>query len=159
MHRSLDPTTLFRALVAVDDERHATSTPPEARLRRALAGLQAPDAATPEPSHDLAAQLRRSQHAIASHAHTLRAAVAALAAEGRRYAATPEGRRLQAALIDTPLARRGRAVWEALSMQQFDAPVDGSPSAHIAALLRAVRHPELEALLAALFVPAPEAAP
>lgn len=160
---ALDPRSVFQALSAVDDDnRRGAARPPAERLEswlRGLAGDPPPPAAsqpTSATSEDLVTALRRTQLAIGTHARTLRPIVAALAAEGRRFAATSEGERWRAAIAASPLARRGRGVWEALSMQAFDGPLDAAFSGHLEAFLRALRCPELEALLAQLFLPDPE---
>lgn len=100
---------------------------------------------------DLVHLLRRVQLAILAHPVAAQAAFAALMAEGRRFAATPEGAEWMAALAGSELAREGRRLWDALSMNLLeDDPATIVPSAYLEALLRAPSTPDLEALLSQL---------
>ncbi|AUX28302.1 uncharacterized protein SOCE836_003720 [Sorangium cellulosum] len=86
------------------------------------------------------------------HPVAAQAAFAALIAEGRRFAATPEGAEWAAALAGSDLVRRGRQVWDAVGMNMLEDDPDAIlPSAYLEALLRAARSPDLEAALRGLY--------
>lgn len=70
--------------------------------------------------------LRHAHRMLRRNPAAVRTAVRALVAEGRRFAATPEGRQWQAALASSELVRRGRFVW---SVCGFDRLVDGAEQA------------------------------
>ena len=96
--------------------------------------------------------LRALQRALFRHPLAFRAAFAALAAEGRRFAATPEGaawRDARAAADPMPRARLfGRML--GFSMLEEDAP-ERLPSAYLEALFRLAGHPAADRLLDRLF--------
>jgi hypothetical protein len=165
MTRPADMSSLFQALVTVDDANRRESAgtrTPDARVGHLLRVLSDPSddtrepgpAAAPPASADdqLLDRLRRAQRVLADHPVAARAAISALIAEGRRFAVTPEGQRWQAALVDSPLVRRGRAVWEALRLPLL-AVNDASapPSSHVETFLDVLEAPALEPLLARLF--------
>jgi hypothetical protein len=82
-----------------------------------------------------------------------RAAVRAFAAEGRRFAETPEGQRCKEALEGTELMRRGRLVWEGLSLNLLEeSEPTVLPSALLESVLAAAASDRLEALLSRLFL-------
>src|SRR5580692_407187 len=62
----------------------------------------------PAPDTELSAILRRAQLVLLKHPVAAQAAYAALIAEGRRFAATPEGAEWAAALAGSEELRRGR---------------------------------------------------
>lgn len=125
-----------------------------ARVDPAAAGLLP---AEPGGDEALLARLRRAQLLLLKYPVAVQAALSALVAEGRRFAATPEGARMQTALADSELVRGGRAVWDAMSLRALaDDPPTALPSAYLDAFLQAARAPELEALLARLFTDRPQ---
>ncbi|WP_437570958.1 hypothetical protein [Sorangium sp. So ce542] len=96
--------------------------------------------------------LRRAQLLVLKHPVAAQAAFAALIAEGRRFAATPEGAEWAAALAGSDLVRRGRQVWDAVGMNMLEDDPDAIlPSAYLEALLRAARSPDLETALRGLY--------
>ena len=60
--------------------------------------------------------LEASRRAINTHPIAAQAIFSALAAEGRRYAMTEEGRALVARLASSPWIERVRMVWETVSV-------------------------------------------
>lgn len=111
------------------------------------AGSAAPEG----PGDELAELLRRVQRALFRHPVAAQAAFAALMAEGRRFAGTPEGAAWKAALEGSELARNGRRLWDALSMGMLEEdPATIVPSAYLEALLRAAASADLDALLGKL---------
>ena len=101
------------------------------------------------PSNDpLIELLHRASLLLLKHPVAAQAAFAALVAEGRRFAETPEGRRWKAALADSELARRGHALWEGSLLkvleEQADAPL---PTAILEAIVQAASRRDTTALL------------
>jgi|GEM_PF-863084 len=101
-------------------------------------------------------RMRQAQRILLKYPIAAQAAVAALVAEGRRFAETTEGQRWKLALADSPLVRRGRAVWEATALRSFTAsdasgPGRALPGGFVEAFLRASTRADLEPLLARLF--------
>ncbi len=77
--------------------------------------------------------------------------LAALVAEGRRFAQTPEGRRWQDILSRSDLVRRGRMIWQAWGLDGLlQDKVDTLPSEWLDELLKQVSGANMEALLSAL---------
>jgi hypothetical protein len=68
--------------------------------------------------------LGRVERLLARDPVAARALIGALVAEGRRFAATPEGRHWQAILARSPLVRQGRVVWQAAGLNRLTANVD-----------------------------------
>lgn len=124
-----------------------------------LERLLAPAARPPEGSEEAGDSagpipeiLRRAQRLVLKHPVAAQAAFAALIAEGRRFAETPEGAAWAAALAGSDLVRRGRQVWDAVGMNMLEDDPDAIlPSAYLEALLRAARSPDLEATLRGLY--------
>ena len=112
----------------------------------------APEAAEVDPGDAaVAALLRRAQVLLLRHPIAAQAAFAALIAEGRRFAATPEGAEHAAALAGSDLVHKGRRVWDAVGMNLLeDDPATVVPSAYLEALFRAARSANLEGLLGRL---------
>jgi hypothetical protein len=97
---------------------------------------------------DLSELLRRAQLLLLKYPVAAQAAFAALIAEGRRFAATPEGAEWAAALAGSDLVRQGRRVWDAVTMNMLEEnPNTVVPSAYLEALLRAARSTDLEGTL------------
>lgn len=98
----------------------------------------------PESSDDLARILRTAAALVMRHPAVMQDVFAALVAEGRRFAATPEGARWAAALADSELVRSGRALWEGSALNVLeDAPGTVIPSAVIDAIVQAMARPDL----------------
>jgi hypothetical protein len=92
--------------------------------------------------------LRRAQVLLLRYPIAAQAAFAALIAEGRRFATTPEGAAWKAALASSDLVRHGRRVWDAVSFNMLeDDPSTVIPSAYLEALLRAARAADIDGLL------------
>ncbi|WP_437968046.1 hypothetical protein WMF04_01535 [Sorangium sp. So ce260] len=107
---------------------------------------------TEDGAGPVAELLRRAQLLVLKHPVAAQAAFAALIAEGRRFAETPEGAAWAAALAGSDLVRRGRQVWDAVGMNMLEDDPDAIlPSAYLEALLRAARSPDLEATLRGLY--------
>lgn len=80
----------------------------------------------------------------------------ALAAEGRAYAATAEGKDRRERLARSPLLARVRALWEPATFNLLEEdPGRPLPSAYVDALTVAVDLPQLESLLALLATRSP----
>ncbi len=72
-------------------------------------------------------------------------------AEGRRFAQTEEGHQWQEALAGSELVRRGRALWEGLSLNLLeDSPGTVLPTAILDAVVQAVTREDLDRLLLSL---------
>jgi hypothetical protein len=105
----------------------------------------------PAPDGQLSAILRRAQLLLLKHPVAAQAAYAALIAEGRRFAATPEGAEWASALAGSEELRRSRRVWDAVGMNLLeDDPATIVPSRYLEALLGAARSADLTALLRGL---------
>jgi hypothetical protein len=63
--------------------------------------------------------LAEAQRRIAAHPRVVAALISALAAEGRRFAATDEGRRCRAALLRSARLHRAQLVWDAFGLDRF----------------------------------------
>lgn len=98
--------------------------------------------------------LRELQLAVLGHPAAAHAAYAALVAEGRRFAATPEGERWSTRLAGSDLLRRVRMVWDASTLEQLAhpdaAPPVTLPSVVLDALVGTAQSPALEKLLTRL---------
>jgi hypothetical protein len=92
------------------------------------------------------------QDAVNRFPLAVQAAVRALAAEGRAYAQTEEGRALKDLLVRTPLVRRLRTVWESVSEQAF-VPEAGEvlPSVILDRLIGVAAREDLDPLLSRFF--------
>lgn len=122
-------------------------------LFRSLTGAR-PSVAPEGDEGELTDLLRRLQLALLEHPVAAQAAFAALMAEGRRFAETPEGAAWKAALEGSELVRNGRRLWDAVSMSMLEEdPATVVPSAYLEALLRAAASADLEALLGKLDAP------
>jgi hypothetical protein len=92
--------------------------------------------------------LRRLQVLLLQHPLSAQAAFTALLAEGRRFAATPEGAEWKAALAGSDLVRNGRLLWDVLSLNLLEEEASTVvPSAYLEALFRAASSPDLEGLM------------
>ncbi|WP_437899290.1 hypothetical protein [Sorangium sp. So ce124] len=115
-------------------------------------GAAPPEGATADPREgEIVDVLRRAQLLLLRHPVAAQAAFSALIAEGRRFAATPEGAAWTAALASSDLLRHGRRVWDAVSLNLLEEdPETIVPSAYLEALLRAAKSADLDGLLSAL---------
>ncbi|MFE8596122.1 hypothetical protein [Archangium violaceum] len=92
--------------------------------------------------------LRRLQGLLLEHPLSAQAAFSALMAEGRRFAATPEGAAWKAALAGSDLVRNGRQLWDVLSLNLLEEEQSTVvPSSYLEALFRVASSPELDALI------------
>lgn len=106
-----------------------------------------------EENETLARLLREGQHVLLRYPQAARALIQAFVAEGRQFAATPEGQAWQARLAQSDLVRRGRFIWDAYSVDALlDSDADMLPSAWLDVILAAVANPDLESILANLVV-------
>jgi hypothetical protein len=106
-----------------------------------------------DPDDAIVDLLRAGQALLLKYPLAARAAVRAFAAEGRRFAETPEGQRCKEALEGTELMRRGRLVWEGLSLNLLEeSEPTVLPSALLESVLAAAASDRLEALLSRLFL-------
>lgn len=104
------------------------------------------------PEDEAVAILRDLQAVVLTHPVAAQAAFRALAAEGRRFARTPEGARWHARLRDSELIDRARLVFETASLWMLEHDEGGvMPSAYVDALFTAAAHPGMEPLLDRLF--------
>lgn len=103
--------------------------------------------------HDpLTAILHQLSVIVLRHPVAAQAAFAALVAEGRRFARTPEGSRWHAALADSELVRRGRSLWEGSLLNLLeDDPEALLPSSIFDAIVHAASRGELGALSERVF--------
>jgi hypothetical protein len=103
---------------------------------------------------EIADVLCRAQLVLLKHPIAAQAAFAALIAEGRRFAKTPEGATWMAALSGSDVVRQLRPVWEAVSLDMLeDDPDTIVPSAYLEVLLKAAKSTDLDALLRKLHDP------
>jgi hypothetical protein len=95
--------------------------------------------------------VRRAHRIVLRHPVAAKSAYAALAAQGRAFAVTPEGRALRDRLVDSRRLRRASLVWRSLTMGMLD-ECDPShlPATYLDNLLRAIDRPDLEQLLGML---------
>lgn len=111
-----------------------------------------PDVVLSEPEEPVLALLRRAQIALLVHPAASQAAFRALVAEGRRYAATDEGRRWRERLAESPLVKRASYVFEVLSMNVLTEDEDAVlPTQLIDAVVQAALLPDMEPALSTLF--------
>jgi hypothetical protein len=105
-------------------------------------------AAAPDPLIDI---VRRAHRVLLEHPVAARAAFAALAEQGRVYAATREGAGLRARLVRSHRLRRASLVWRSLTMGMLDDQDPGElPSTYLDNLIRVIDRPDLEQLLGKL---------
>jgi hypothetical protein len=90
--------------------------------------------------------IRHLRRAVAAHPAAVRAAVGALASEGRAYAQTPEGKELSQRLLRSEYVSRLRSAWEIVSfgVSDEDPRAASFPSAALEAFARAVFQPSFE---------------
>lgn len=114
---------------------------------------------TPSPDDDLTRGLRAGQQLLLQHPAATQALFRALVREGRAYAATDEGAALRQQVARSELLRRGRVVWEGVTLNILEEDGDSAlPSSLLEAFMAAAQHPDAETLLAGLFDPEEELA-
>ncbi|EAU66243.1 hypothetical protein STIAU_3813 [Stigmatella aurantiaca DW4/3-1] len=92
--------------------------------------------------------LRRLQSLLLQHPLAAQAAFSALIAEGRRFAATPEGAVWKEALANSELVRNGRLLWDVLSLNLLEEePSTVVPSSYVEALFQVASSSGLETLM------------
>lgn len=92
------------------------------------------------------------QRAIFKYPMATQAAFSALVAEGRRFAATPDGHALATRLARAKEMDRARMLWEVLSMSAFTERYEGLlPSLFVDTLVRTLKTRHLEPLLTRIF--------
>jgi hypothetical protein len=95
--------------------------------------------------------VRKAHRLLLEHPVAAKHAYAALAREGRAYAATTEGAALRDRLLRSRRLRRASLLWRSLTMGMLDEDDPGElPSAYLDHLLSAVDRPDLERLLGQL---------
>ena len=155
--RELLVNALVESLTAVQGQRGFDAAPEQLRLLSTLiaAVLRYIDTywKREDAEHDdLTDILRVGQLALLKHPVAAQALFQSFVAEGRRFAATPEGKAWQDRLSGSELIRRGRLVWETATLnlleERSESPI---PSGLLDALASAAAEPELEAVLAGLF--------
>ena len=121
--------------------------PAEPSADRAERGAPVPGAAA--PLADPLIEIVRSAHRLLlEHPVAARRAYAALAAQGRAYAETPDGAELSARLARSHRLRRASRGWRSLAMGMLDDPDPGElPVTYLDNLLRVIDHADLEQLL------------
>ena len=104
-----------------------------------------------EPEDDLLRTLRALSDVLLRYPIAVQAAFSALAAEGRRFAATPEGQALKTDLAASELFDRVRLLWGSLGMHAFvERPIEVLPSFFLDGAMRAAAVEKLEPILSAL---------
>ncbi len=102
-------------------------------------------------AHEFESLLESIRSAAFRHPVAVQSAFAALVAEGRRYAETPEGVELLDGLLNSPTLSRMRVAWEVLTMSAFvEKPEGALPSVFVENLVRGLKVNALEPLLARL---------
>jgi hypothetical protein len=143
------PLELLRFQQLVDEELLRLR---ELFLRAYVAPQLTPGATTPSPGgaspvpdspeatvEDL---LRKAQLLLLRHPAAAQAAFSSLVAEGRRFAATPEGARWRDALAGSALVRRARLAWEKTTLGMLEeSPAGLLPSTLIELLVAASPQP------------------
>lgn len=108
--------------------------------------------ATAAPEKPLAELLLALSDVLLRHPIAVQAAFAALAAEGRRFAETPEGARCKEDLAASELFDRVRLIWRSLGMHAFvEQPTEILPSFFLDGAIRAAFLDKLEPLLSSIF--------
>lgn len=105
-----------------------------------------------EPDDELAALLRSAQRLLIRYPAAAQAVFRAFVAEGRAFAATPEGSRLREELAGSELVRRGRVVWEVGTLNLLEEHADTVlPGKLLDAVVQLAGTAELEPLLSRIF--------
>ncbi len=100
------------------------------------------------PDDPLAEFLSEVSLLLVKHPIAAQAAFAALLAEGRRFATTPEGERWKAALAGSELVRRGHALWEGSLLKVLEDSSEAvMPTAILEAIVQAISRQDITDLL------------
>jgi hypothetical protein len=103
---------------------------------------------SPDADDHLVRTLEFVQQALFRHPIAAQATFAWLAAEGRRFAKTPEGEAWRERLVGSELIAQLRLIWDSLGMTAFvEKPTETLPSFFIDALVTAASSGDVEALL------------
>jgi hypothetical protein len=106
----------------------------------------------PRPDEPLSELLLALSDVLLRHPIAVQAAFAALAAEGRRFAETPEGARCKEDLAASEVFDRVRLIWRSLGMHAFvERPTETLPSFFLDGAVRAAVLDRLEPLLSSIF--------
>jgi hypothetical protein len=101
----------------------------------------------------LARLLLEGQRLLVRYPQAAQALISAFVAEGRQFAATPEGQAWKEKLAGSELVRRGRFIWDAYCLDAVLESGGGQiPSAWLDVILAAVANPDLETILSNLVV-------
>jgi hypothetical protein len=107
---------------------------------------------TPSAPPSLVHALRQLRDVLVRHPIAVQAAFAALAAEGRRFAETPEGSVWRERLRDSELLDRVEVLWRSLGMNAFvERQTEILPSFFLESAMRAAARLGLEPLLSTVF--------
>jgi hypothetical protein len=121
---------------------------------KAAAEAQVPSGPTPGApagEQDLVALVEHAQRLVVQHPVAAQQAFSALVAEGRRFAASPEGAQWERALAESQLLRRTRQVWEStLASFLEESPDTVVPSTYVELLMRVAELARPEEFLARL---------
>jgi hypothetical protein len=102
----------------------------------------------PDPLIDI---VRRAHRILLEHPIAAKAAYAALAEQGRAFAATSEGTELRERLVRSRRLRRASLVWRSLTQGMLDDQDPGElPATYLDNLLRVIDRADLEQLLGRL---------
>jgi hypothetical protein len=95
--------------------------------------------------------LRDAQRSIAEHPRVTAAVISAFVAEGRRFAATDEGRRCRQALLRSERFHRAQLLWDAFGLDRFaKAQTQFSPLGWVRTFVAATASDALESALSKL---------
>ena len=123
----------------------------QAVAEQLVVDARADAAVVADPGEPLIDFVRRAHRILLEHPVAAKAAYAALAAQGRAYAATREGGELRARLAGSRRLRRASLLWRSLTMGMLDDQDPGElPATYLDNLLRAVDRADLEQLLGKL---------
>lgn len=103
-----------------------------------------------EPDDELSRVLYELRWLVLKHPVAARAAIRALRAEGRSFAATPEGLRWKQRLAGSELIRRGQLIWDVGTSHAFESDDvdDVLPGELVDAFARAAARRDLEEAIA-----------
>jgi hypothetical protein len=123
------------------------SHPPDATA--SLVGPLAPDEPrATENAPPIDELLRGAERLLLLHPVAAQAGFSALVAQGRRFAATPEGAQLAQALSTAPVLARLRRIWETTTLNMLEErSTKVVPNMYVEAIFRAARSANLEDLL------------
>jgi hypothetical protein len=146
---------LYRAAARATADRVAVRDPDEPRSDEPRPDEPGSDAAPADAdtgdADRVLAFVQKAHRLLLEHPVAARHAYAALAREGRAYAATPEGAALRERLLRSRRLRRASLLWRSLTMGLLDEDDRGElPSSYLDHLLRAIDRPDLERLLGRL---------